>query len=742
MQLGLGQVAQYAWYQALLRSGYLRWATRGAGLRADVRSTSSTLRPLLALPDRDALRQTLGESGLTSLLSEADEILSGEVRLFGGDPVSLALSLPGPLPHWTEYELRDMQVTSDDIKLVWEPGRFGWAYTLGRAYYLTGDERFTQKFWEYNQEFMEANPPYFGPHWVSAQEAAFRLIALTFCAQIFSSSPHSTGERLALLSQAVAAHAARIPPSLAYARAQNNNHLLGEAAGLYTAGLALPEHPQAPRWREQGWRWLHWGLQRQIDEDGAYVQHSSNYHRLMLLIALWVAAIPGGEGRPFPDGTRQRLSMATRWLLALVDRLNGQVPNLGPNDGAYLQPLTTCPFSDYRPALQAAASAFLDERPFTSGPWDELSLWLNGVGRSESQHPEKSFPNSLTLVDLSPALLAKQARLRAKIDNFLTSPPLSPDSLTPHVLRLPHHASWAYLRLAHFHSRPGHADQLHLDLWWHGLNLAQDAGSYSYNAPPPWNNSLSRTCAHNTLVVNGQDQMSRAGRFLWLDWAQAQLIQHEKADDGSWERLVARHDGYRRLGLLHQRSVTAYYEGRWLVEDSVLQVGKSQVDGAERSISTFNLPSPALTQATCLACLSDLASARLEGNPGERQEPSTFNLYWLLPDWKWEIGENRESRVEISLLSPFGRVVLEIKPDERSRLTGATLVRAGQVIYGSGDAPPYLGWVSPTYARKVPALSLNVAAIGAPPFSLTTTWLLPLNDDAHLTDPPGLRRPG
>ena len=33
-------------------------------------------------------------------------------------------------------------------------------------------------------------------------------------------------------------------------------------------------------------------------------------------------------------------------------------------------------------------------------------------------------------------------------------------------------------------------DQLHLDLWWRGLNIAQDAGTYLYNADPPWDNPL------------------------------------------------------------------------------------------------------------------------------------------------------------------------------------------------------------------------------------------------------------
>ena len=80
----------------------------------------------------------------------------------------------------------------------------------------------------------------------------------------------------------------RIPPTLVYARSQRNNHLLVEAAGLLTAGMILPDHPKAEQWRALGWKWFTRGLKDQIDGYGEYSQHSTNYHRLMLQVVLWV----------------------------------------------------------------------------------------------------------------------------------------------------------------------------------------------------------------------------------------------------------------------------------------------------------------------------------------------------------------------------------------------------------------------------------------------------------------------
>ncbi len=135
---------------------------------------------------------------------------------------------------------------------MWEPARFGWAFTLGRAYHLSGDEKYAAAFWQFFETFTDANPPCLGPHWMSGQEVALRLMAFVWAAQVFAASPSSTPERKSRLAASVAAHAARIPPTLVYARSQQNNHLLSEAAGLLTAGLALPDHPGAASWRRPG----------------------------------------------------------------------------------------------------------------------------------------------------------------------------------------------------------------------------------------------------------------------------------------------------------------------------------------------------------------------------------------------------------------------------------------------------------------------------------------------------------
>ncbi len=611
-QLGWRASAQYGVYQVGLRSGLLRVRTPAA---ADYQPLDFVPQPLTfdwCGPQTDVHQRDV-------LLATADRIVAGEALIFGRQWVNLDFAHSTQLKHWTNHKA--VWLDGQDIKMTWEPGRFGWATVLARAYRLTGARQYAAAFWQHTETFMAANPPNQGPHWSSAQEVALRLIALAFADSLLAAAPESSPERRRWLAGVLAAHAARIPSTLAYARAQNNNHLLTEAAGLLTAAALLPQHRQAARWQRLGWREFNRGIARQIAPDGTYSQHSVNYHRLVLQTALWVQVLATVAGKTLPSTTITRLAAATRWLHTLLDADSGQVPNLGPNDGAYIFPLTEAPYNDYRPVLQAAGRAFLGEDLLPPGAWDQMADWLV----------------------VRPGALA-------------------PDTPSPAIHRLDGVNSWGYLRAVHFDSRPGHADQLHFDLWWHGQNIALDAGTYLYNAPPPWENALSGTDVHNTVAVYRRHQMTAVSRFLWLDWAQAKVLRHTAHE------IQAEHDGYAPLGVNHRRTVTVSGD-QWRVVD--------QISG----------PSGQDLQA---------------------------RLHWLLPDWPWTL----EGDV-LHMTAPHGVVRLTVSGPAEMQVSVA---RAGELLAGQADVPAQRGWVSPTYGEKLPALSLMVHAHSPVAIEFISSW--------------------
>lgn len=639
-QLGLSQTALYAIYKFGLLSGHYRRVTGGR----DASQPASSLKyhSLFDFPSPASLMAVLGEDGKSQLLSQADEIVAGRVRLFGAEPVPLQLAFDQPLQHWTDYEkdaslYQPFYTGQQDVKFIWEPARFGWAFTLGRAWHISRDERYPQAFWSYTERFLDANPPNLGPHWVSAQEVAIRLMTLVWSGQVFISSQYSTPARQARLVNSIAQHAARIPVTLVYARSQNNNHLLSETAGLFTAGLALPAHPHSARWRKLGWKWLQRGIKLQVDSYGEYAQHSSNYQRLMLQLALWVKPLARSNGFFFSRRVMESLSIATHWSLSLLDPDSGCLPNLGANDGAYLFPLSNCPFSDHRPVLQAAARSFM-EYQLPTGPWDEMALWL-GIPASE---------------------------------RYFQSPRYLGDSLVGKV-------SWGYLRAVNYKNRPSHADQLHLDLWWRGLNIARDAGTYLYNVAPPWDNALTHTTLHNTVSVDGCEQMTRAGRFLYLDWAPAWLKHPIEADESILQRQVAGHSGYRQLGVRHQRTVTVFNDEHWEVQDDLLYIKV-------------------------------------------RHPARTFRLHWLLPDWDWQVKETLTG-FELHQQSPHGLVKLLLACDQPG--AKLSLVRAGELLHGHANVSPIDGWVSPTYGQKLPALSCSLQVTSQNDVKFSTLFIFP-----------------
>lgn len=232
----------------------------------------------------------------------------------------------------------------------------------------------------------------------------------------------------------------------------------------------------------------------------------------------------------------------------------------------------------------------------------------------------------------------------------------------------PHLASWAVLRAARLAGRPGHADQLHVDIWRDGRNLALDPGAYRYNAPPPWDNALRQAQVHNTVTIDHLDQMQAAGRFLYLHRAQAEVLQVGETS------LTAQHNGYRTLGLIHRRTLSAEPNG-WRVIDEVL--------------------------------FASLRHARRSAG-----RPRHVAVQWLFPDAAWRL----DGQV-VRLDTPTGVVSVTLACDWPAALQ---IVRAGVSLFGSPHVQPIWGWYSPTYSVKIPGLCLRWVVQAPPPLTLVS----------------------
>ena len=599
---------------------YQEWRSQSGG--AFFFSTLPLADDLARVADRD------------STVGEARAVLAGHWRYFSRSP--MAVGFP---PDWHLNPASGKRFPSDqhwsrlsdfgfgDIKYVWEASRFSVTFLLARAYCSTRDESFAAAFWALVESWADANPPQRGVNWKCGQEASFRVMAWCFGLHAFSGSAETTPARVTRLVAMIAAHGERIERNLGYAWSQKNNHGISEAVGLWTIGVLFPELARSATWKRTGRRLIDQEVARQVYADGSYVQHSFNYHRVMLDDLVWALRLGEVNREPLPRLVYDAVGRAAGFLEECLDRETGQAPQTGANDGALVVPLSGCDLNDHRPAVQSASLVARGGRAFSPGPWDEQALWLFG-------------PAGLSGRQLQPP-----AR------------PLAAPQGGYYVVR--GSDAWALIRCADYRDRPGHMDQLHVDLWWKGLNIVPDAGTFRYNADAPWNNALTVTAVHNTMMVDDHDQMTQVSRFLALDWTRGHVVAAGEQD--GWRFWIGEHDGYTRLGVTHRRAVLHDGATWWVCDE-------------------------------------------LRGRDDHR-----YRLHWLLSDqphqWSADAGGAR-----LQMQTPRGAFDVRMWCDRPSTYS---LVRGG---------PDVRGWRSRYYGEREEALSIVAEGHGVLPV-LTCTRL-------------------
>jgi hypothetical protein len=215
---------------------------------------------------------------------------------------------------------------------------------------------------------------------------------------------------------------------------------------------------------------------------------------------------------------------------------------------------------------------------------------------------------------------------------------------------------------------------MHFDLWFGPLNIAMDAGTYLYNAEPPWENAFSGARHHNTVLLDGAEAMLRAGRFLWLNWNQSKLRGIWRSEHGGLDVLTAERFADLDRELIQRRTVIRAGDRRWTVIDDILGAGLHKID-----------------------------------------------LGWLLPDLPWALDKGA-----LRLETPVGEVALKVA----SEVTQQWLMRAGNIVHGEefDELGGTLGWFSPTYALKIPALHFVTRCETDLPLRIQSDWLWEADD--------------
>ncbi len=450
----------------------------------------------------------------------------------------------------TWCDIGDFEPAAGDTRMMWEPSRAAWAVDLARAKARGLEGATGELYWRWVESWMNACPPFRGFQWKCGQEASVRFASMAIGFWAFRNDEATTTARWAEFAKLAWATGFRVFHHIHYAVSQRNNHAISEACGLILISHLFPEFHESSRWAKTGRDVMSDAIRDQIYDDGSYVQHSMNYHRVMLQMSTLAMRVAELSGSPLEEDVYDRIGRSAEFLYQMTDGTTGQTPNYGHNDGSHVLPLTDCEFDDFRPAIQAAFFLSTRKKLLSSGPWDEELVTLFGdealkAAEHGSEDPIRVFS-------------------RFETGGYYT---------------LRGENSWAMVRCHAYRDRPSQCDSLHVDLWWKGLNILCDCGTYRYFVAnrPDVERHYKSLAAHNTVVVDGAEPFEEVTRFLHVPWTKAEKRRFDDLGDTGAVFEGERHDYDRKpWHVLHRRCVLSLPGDIWVIVDDVLGDGRHE----------------------------------------------------------------------------------------------------------------------------------------------------------------------
>ncbi len=561
------QMHKLNWYLNRLRAMSLPEMVHRAALLADAQAEAMLLRAprrsTTPAPDEQetvAFVSTPPVLDPAPYLSAADEILDGHLELLfekvnvGFPPDWNRNPVTGetvPLQPGKTIDYRDSRLVGN-IKYLWVLNRHHQTLRLAQAYALSGQQRYLDGVGTLLESWVAQCPYPFGPNWTSSLELAIRLMNWSVAWYLIGAggSPLFADpagvRRKHLWLSAIYHHLAFISGHFSrYSSA--NNHLIGEAAGLFIGSAVWPYWHETKTWRSRSRAILEREVETQTTGDGVDREHSTFYQSFVLEFLMTAGLVGNLNGREFSEEFWRRVALMLEFPAALMD-VGGNVPQIGDSDDAFVLPLgATRPPSVHHATLTAGAR--LLARPHLLARVGECcdgAAWL--VSPRELQKPVALSEPRRSFAEAGYYVLGERLGGDREVRIVANATPLGYLSIAAH----------------------GHADALAFTLSIAGEPFLIDPGTYAYQGEQPWRGYFRGTSAHNTCRVDGLDQARAGGNFLWLTAVRSQCRLWYSS--GTGDELVACHDGYLRLRdpLLHTRRLHYVRPHRRLfVEDTL-----------------------------------------------------------------------------------------------------------------------------------------------------------------------------
>lgn len=480
------------------------------------------------------------------IVDDARAILSHRFNLLGSGVIQLGESIPWHEDFKTDFRwenqfYKDIPIVdlanAADVKVPWELSRFQHFFTMGKAYWLTGDETYALEFSLQIEDWILQNPLEMSVNWTCPMDVAIRALNWIAGYHFFETSPSIPQAFWQTFYAALFQHGQYIFRNLENEGDRTGNHYLFNVAGLIGLGLFFKGGgtrrfgvKDAARWLEYGIRELKREMLVQVNEDGTHYEASTAYHRLVTECFLVTTILCRRNGICFSEEFMRRLEKMCEFIWH-TQKPDGRTPLIGDADDGRLLIVSRYGSwikNDFRHVLAIAGELFeRDEFRQAGYEFAEDALWISGA--------------------LDIAASSRMASIPKKSIAF-------PEG-GYYVLR--HEQAYCLIRCGElsFHGQGAHShnDQLSFELQIRGQDVFVDPGSYVYTADFRQRNLFRSTESHNTVRISGMEQNAFVEHELFeLKEETFGVCEHFRQD-----YFKGSHQGYAgKCGIIHHREFT------------------------------------------------------------------------------------------------------------------------------------------------------------------------------------------